>query len=59
MDEELALAQRPTIEDIRATYEQMQARLRDRLSAEVGPMHWVNRENFSGRAAATASTVRY
>ncbi|MGH3909156.1 MAG: LppA family lipoprotein [Pseudonocardiaceae bacterium] len=49
MDDKLAtLAQRPTIEDIRATYEQMQPRLRDRLSAEVGPMHWVNRENFSG-----------
>lgn len=49
MDEKLAtLAQRPTIEDIRATYEQMQARLRDRLSAELELMHWVNRENFSG-----------
>ncbi|MGH3929352.1 MAG: LppA family lipoprotein [Pseudonocardiaceae bacterium] len=49
MDENFAtLAQRPTIEDIRATYEQMQSQLRDRLSAEVGPMQWVNRENFSG-----------
>lgn len=49
MDEKFAtLAQRPTIEDIRVTYEDMQARLRDRLSAEVGPMQWVNDQNFSG-----------
>jgi hypothetical protein len=49
MNEKLVtLAQRPTIESIKVTYEQMQARLRDRLSAEVGPMQWVNRENFSG-----------
>lgn len=49
MDEKLAtLAQRPTIESIRAVYEQMQTRLRDRLTAEVGPMQWVNRKNFSG-----------
>ena len=49
MDEKMAtLAQRPPIEDIRATYEQMQARLRDRLSAEVGPMQWVNDRNLSG-----------
>ncbi len=49
VDEKLAtLAKRPTIEEIRVTYEDMQTRLRDRLSAEVGPMQWVNRENFSG-----------
>ncbi|MGH4017377.1 MAG: LppA family lipoprotein, partial [Pseudonocardiaceae bacterium] len=49
MDEKLAtLAQRPTIEDIRATYEDMQARLRDRLSAEVGLQQWINDQNLSG-----------
>lgn len=53
MDEKLAeLARRPTIEDIRVTYEDMQARLRDRLSAEVGPLRWVNRGNFSGAGCA-------
>lgn len=58
MDEKLAtLAQRPTIEDIRATYEQMQGRLRDRLSAEVGPLQWVNRENFSGAGCGDFPSV--
>ncbi|MGH3938552.1 MAG: LppA family lipoprotein [Pseudonocardiaceae bacterium] len=53
MDEQLAmLAQRPTIEDIKVTYEDMQARLRDRLAAEVGPLQWINRENFSGAGCA-------
>ncbi|MGH3923571.1 MAG: LppA family lipoprotein [Pseudonocardiaceae bacterium] len=53
MDEKLAtLAQRPTIEEIRATYEQMQARLRDRLSTEVGPLQWINDENFGGAGCA-------
>ena len=46
MDEKLVtLAQRPTIEEIRASYEEMQVRLRDRLSAEVGPLQWVNDQN--------------
>lgn len=50
MDQQLAtLAQRPTIEQITARYEEMQARLRDRLSAEVGPLQWVKRES-AGRA---------
>lgn len=50
MDDQLAaLAQRPTIEEITATYEEMQARLRERLSAEVGPLRWVNDQN-AGRA---------
>lgn len=58
MDEKLAiLAQRPTIEDIRATYEDMQARLLARLSAEVGPLQWVNRENFSGAGCADFPNV--
>ncbi|MGH3911773.1 MAG: LppA family lipoprotein, partial [Pseudonocardiaceae bacterium] len=49
MDEKLeTLAQRPTIEDIRVTYEDMQARLRDRLSAEVGLQQWINDQNLSG-----------
>ncbi len=58
MDEKLAtLTQRPTIEDIRATYEDMQVRLRDRLSAEVGPLNWVNRRNFSGAGCADFPNV--
>lgn len=58
MDEKLAtLAQRPTIEDIRATYEDMQVRLRDRLSTEVGPLQWVNRKNFSGAGCADFPNV--
>lgn len=53
MDGKLAtLAQRPTIEDISVTYEEMQARLRDRLAAEVGPLQWVNDQNFSGSGCA-------
>ncbi len=43
------LAQRPTIEEIRVSYEAMQVLLRDQLSAEVGPMQWVNDQN-SGQA---------
>ncbi|MGH3799559.1 MAG: LppA family lipoprotein [Pseudonocardiaceae bacterium] len=58
VEEKLAtLAQRPTIEAIRATYETMQARLRDRLSAEVGPLQWVNDENFSGAGCADFPNV--
>jgi hypothetical protein len=51
-DKLATLAQRPTIEAIKATYETMQARLRDRLSAEVGLLRWVNDENFSGAGCA-------
>ncbi|MGH3913675.1 MAG: LppA family lipoprotein [Pseudonocardiaceae bacterium] len=58
MDEKLAtLAQRPTIEDIRVTYEDMQARLRDRLSVEVGPLRWVNDQNFGGAGCADFPNV--
>ncbi|HEX2297216.1 MAG TPA: LppA family lipoprotein [Pseudonocardiaceae bacterium] len=53
MDDKLAtLAQRPTIEEMSAAYEQMQTRLRDRLSAELGPLRWVNRENRGGAGCA-------
>lgn len=53
MDEKLAtLAQRPTIEAIRDSYEEMQARLRGRLSAEVGPLQWVNRQNAGSAGCA-------
>ncbi|MGH3884981.1 MAG: LppA family lipoprotein [Pseudonocardiaceae bacterium] len=51
-DKLATLAQRPTIEDIRMTYEGMQARLRDRLSAEVGPLQWVDDQNLSGAGCA-------
>lgn len=58
MDEKLAtLAQRPTIEQITVTYEEMQARLRDRLSAEVGPLQWVNDQNLSGAGCADFPNV--
>ena len=58
MDEKLTtLAQRPPIEAIRATYEEMQARLRDRLSAEVGSLQWVNDRNFSGAGCADFPNV--
>ncbi|MDQ3761621.1 MAG: LppA family lipoprotein [Actinomycetota bacterium] len=58
MEEKLAtLAQRPTIEAIRATYEDMQARLRDRLSAEVGLLQWVNDQNLSGAGCADFPNV--
>ncbi len=58
MDHKLAtLAQRPTIEEIRMTYEDMQARLRDRLSAELGPLQWVNDQNFGGAGCADFPNV--
>ncbi len=46
------LAQRPTIEEIRASYEEMQVRLRDRLSAEVGPLRWVNEQSAGAAGCA-------
>lgn len=53
MDDKLAtLAQRPTIEEMSTTYQQMQARLRDRLSAEVGPLRWVNDQNAGAAGCA-------
>lgn len=53
MDDKLTvLTQRPPIEDVRATYEQMQSRLRERLSAEVGPLRWTNDRNLSGAGCA-------
>ncbi|GAA2811738.1 LppA family lipoprotein [Saccharopolyspora taberi] len=39
-DPRAALRQRPSIEEISARYDQMQQRLRDRLSAEVGAAGW-------------------
>ena len=41
-DQRAALRQRPDIETISARYEQMQAEVRDRLSAEIGKLSWVN-----------------
>lgn len=53
MDQKLAaLAQRPTIEQVSASYEEMQAQLRDRLSAELGLPPWVNDQNLSGAGCA-------
>ncbi|MGH3701945.1 MAG: LppA family lipoprotein [Pseudonocardiaceae bacterium] len=36
----------------------MQARLRDRFSAEVGPLRWVNDQNLSGAGCADFPGVR-
>ncbi len=50
VDEQRAtLAARPNIEQITARYEEMLARMRQRLSAEVGPLKWVKRGE-SGRS---------
>ena len=46
------LEQRPAIEEITATYEEMQARVRERLSAEVGPLQWVNRQSAGSAGCA-------
>ncbi|MGH3694715.1 MAG: LppA family lipoprotein [Pseudonocardiaceae bacterium] len=53
MDDKLAaLAQRPTLEEVRVSYEKMQDQLRDRLSAEVGLLEWVDDQNLSGAGCA-------
>lgn len=53
MDQKLAaLAQRPTIEQVKVSYEEMQTQLRDRLSAELGLPPWVNDQNLSGAGCA-------
>jgi hypothetical protein len=41
-DQRATLRQRPDIEAITSRYERMQAELRDRLSAEIGDLTWVN-----------------
>ncbi len=46
-DQRATLRQRPDIEQISIRYEQMQAELRDRLSADIGGLAWVNDENES------------
>ncbi|MGH3914682.1 MAG: LppA family lipoprotein [Pseudonocardiaceae bacterium] len=46
-DQRATLQQRPDIEQISARYEQMQAEVRDRLSAELGGLAWVNDDNES------------
>jgi hypothetical protein len=53
MDDKLAvLAQRPTIEEMSATYARMQTRLRDRLATELGLAQWVNDGKRSGAGCA-------
>ena len=46
-DQQATLRQRPDIEQISARYEQMQAEVRDRLTAEIGGLAWVNDDNES------------
>jgi len=41
-DQRAALRQRPDIEAVSALYERMQAEVRDRLSAEISGLTWVN-----------------
>ncbi|MGQ0774614.1 MAG: LppA family lipoprotein [Pseudonocardiales bacterium] len=43
------LHQRPDIEQITTTYEQMRDEIRQHLSDHVGPLHWINRESESTR----------
>ncbi len=47
-DKRAELAQRPSIEEISARYEQMLDWVRERLSVELGPFQWVNRETGRG-----------
>lgn len=44
MDIRAQLAQRPSLEEITARYERMQAEVRDQISNELGPFEWVNDE---------------
>lgn len=43
------LHERPDIEQITANYQQMQTQMRERLSAEVGPLEWAERFGEAGR----------
>lgn len=48
------LAARPSLEAVVARYEQMQATIRDRLDAELGPFDWrIVREGDEGTCAGT------
>ncbi|MGH3931231.1 MAG: LppA family lipoprotein [Pseudonocardiaceae bacterium] len=44
-----ALQQRPDIEQITTTYEQMQEQIRQRLSDQIGPLLWINQEPLATR----------
>ncbi|MGQ0776293.1 MAG: LppA family lipoprotein [Pseudonocardiales bacterium] len=46
-DQRAALRQRPDINAISARYEQMQTEVRDRLSAEIGGLNWMNHSKES------------
>lgn len=43
------LQQRPDIEQITTTYEQMRAEIRQRLSDQVGPLSWIDRDSEDTR----------
>lgn len=47
-EQQATLAQRPTIDEITARYERMQAELRQRLVSEIGISEWVKRSELTG-----------
>lgn len=52
-DQRATLQQRPDIEQISTRYEQMQAEVRDRVTAEIGGLAWVNDDNESRRGCGS------
>jgi Lipoprotein confined to pathogenic Mycobacterium len=52
IDPQAALAARPTLEEMIARYDQMLARIRDRLDTELGPFTWYE---FDPRTSGTCS----
>jgi hypothetical protein len=47
-EQQVTLAARPTIDEITARYERMQAELRQRLVSEIGISEWVKRSELTG-----------
>lgn len=47
-EQRATLATRPTIDEITARYQQMQAEIRERLVAEIGMSEWVKRSDLTG-----------
>ncbi|MQA16172.1 MAG: hypothetical protein GEV09_19100 [Pseudonocardiaceae bacterium] len=47
-EQQATLAHRPTIDEMTARYERMQAELRQRLVVEIGISEWVKRSELSG-----------
>ncbi|WP_344881717.1 LppA family lipoprotein [Allokutzneria multivorans] len=53
-----ALARRPDIDVMTARYEEMQTALRNRVSAEVGPLNWKEQDPMSKAGCSGYSDVR-